>query len=353
MLMFDLQDILNMCRFLILFLLSVTSPATAENSLRLYYVKGDAIEQITDQGVTVTVSLKDTGKLNRLSVYVDNRSADAVNIVPSSIALHQNSPKYEELPMKSERELQNMVGRRVFWGQVIASLGAGLSRNRSTITTSSSYGSMTTVVDTPDYEGQARWLAEADQLSLQGQAVTNMVAQEYLRTTTVFPGSSFAGMLWFKRDKAFGAGVVRLTIGSRLYEFPFPAPASTPAPVAPVGAESNIANIANGAVYSTQQNPPSTEAHVSLGISGADWEEAGYRGVEILQVSEDGAASLAGLHPHNVITDVNGKPVRSTKDLANLFANVNPGSRVVVGYAVKTNLGWMPKETIVILPKSE
>jgi hypothetical protein len=33
-----------------------------------------------------------------------------------------------------------------------------------------------------------------------------------------------------------------------------------------------------------------------LGVSGADWEEGGVRGVEILGITQDSAAETAGLH---------------------------------------------------------
>jgi S1-C subfamily serine protease len=92
---------------------------------------------------------------------------------------------------------------------------------------------------------------------------------------------------------------------------------------------------------------------VSFGISGADWEEGGVRGVEILQVAPDSAASLAGLHWHDVITDINGKHVRSTQDLSTILSSMEPGTRASVGYLTKTYLGWMPKEAIVILAKGE
>jgi len=66
--------------------------------------------------------------VNWLIVYVVNDSNDAVNILPTSISLHENSSKDEELKVKTEKQLDKSVGQRVFWGQVIAGIGVGLSR---------------------------------------------------------------------------------------------------------------------------------------------------------------------------------------------------------------------------------
>src|SRR5436305_2380013 len=115
--------------------------ATAQNPnpLHVYYESGDAMEQITDQGVTVTTTLKEVGKANWVWVYISNNSSGAVNVVPASIKLHQTSPKDEGLRMKMERELERSGQHRIFWGQVIAGVGAGLSRNINTATTTDAY----------------------------------------------------------------------------------------------------------------------------------------------------------------------------------------------------------------------
>jgi len=142
--------------FLLVFLARLAAP---QDSLRVYYVNGEALEQITDHDITVTVSLNDEDKKNWLTVYVVNDSNDAVNVIPTRITLHKTSPKDEDLRLKTERDLKRAVGHGVFWGQVIAGVGAGLSRNISSATTRTAYGSVRTVVNTTDYEAQARWLA--------------------------------------------------------------------------------------------------------------------------------------------------------------------------------------------------
>ena len=79
----------------------VTGSAVAQDDLRVYYEGGAVVEQISRDGVTVMVSLADTGKLNKVKVCVVNDSSDAINVVPEQVSVHQFSPKDEYLEVRS------------------------------------------------------------------------------------------------------------------------------------------------------------------------------------------------------------------------------------------------------------
>ncbi len=353
---------------IVLMLVGLIGMTTAQNPnpLHVYFESGDTMEQITDHGVTVTATLKEVGKENWLWVYISNNSNDAVNVFPASITVHQNLPKDEALRMKTERELQRGSGHRVFWGQVIAGVGAGLSRNISRATTKDAYGnSYTTTVNTPDYEAQARWLALADRQVQREQAITDFHRREWLRANTLFPGSAYAGRLIFVRDKKFASGFVRVSVDARNYEFPFPPPQSARPPdsapalpsIGSVSTSAELSGMTTSAAPSGSAIEPGTIPTAAaqtagvLGASGTNWEQGGVRGVEILGIAPDNAAEVSGLHTGDVITDVNGRKIRSTQDLASVLVQNGPGSRISVGYMFKSNLGWMPKETVVVLTK--
>ena len=76
-----------------------------------------------------------------------------------------------------------------------------------------------------------------------------------------------------------------------------------------------------------------------LGASGTNWEQGGVRGVEILGIAPDSAAEVSGLHTGDVITDVNGRKIRSTQDLAGVLVQNGPGRRISVGLYVQEQLG--------------
>ena len=336
-------------------LLLVASLASAQDR-RVFYFDGDAFEQITDHGVTVTARLNQDHGENWLTVYVVNDSNEPLNLIPSNIALHQSLPVNKDLALKTEKQLAHGVDRRVFWGQVLAGVGAGLSRNYGSVTTSTPYGSVSTLVNLPDYEGQARWLAWADAIAARGQDIKGVAHHDYLRATTLFPGSRFAGRLCFNRDKSFKAGEARIAIGTMNYVFAFPPSADAPAPratpeIPQVGEQTAAASepVSASATTETAANMAPTSRPGILGVSGANWNERGVAGIEIVDIMAGSAAEHAGLHPGYVITDLNGKNIRSTEELAAALAQNGPGSEVVIGYIFKSNLGWMPGSTSVVL----
>lgn len=140
---------------------------------------------------------------------------------------------------------------------------------------------------------------------------------------------------------------------------PTPVVLSTPVTDPPAPARVEAAPVTPIAVPdppSAPSPPVPTESDSSvgyLGISGTNWESESLKAVQITDVSDDGSAQLAGLRRGDVITDINGKRVRSVQDLATLLGSMGPGTRVSMGYMTKTYLGWMPKEAIVILAKMD
>ncbi|MGH9703691.1 MAG: Do family serine endopeptidase [Candidatus Acidiferrales bacterium] len=87
-----------------------------------------------------------------------------------------------------------------------------------------------------------------------------------------------------------------------------------------------------------------TNGHVTRGSIGISFQEdrsnnpvlmrqmgAPY-GIVVEQVQPGGPAEKAGIQPGDVITEVNGKPVRTGSDLVNPIAQTNIGEKVVIRY---------------------
>jgi membrane-associated protease RseP (regulator of RpoE activity) len=86
-----------------------------------------------------------------------------------------------------------------------------------------------------------------------------------------------------------------------------------------------------------------------LGISGTNWIENGFKGVQITDVRPESPAEMVGLHPHDVITDINGQRIQTTEDLAAVLSQYHGGGEITLGYVFKSNLGWMPKTVVITL----
>lgn len=318
--------------------------SAAQDSLHVYYYGGESIEQMNIGGVTVTLSVKDNGRFNQVALYVDNRSSDSVNVIPANVSLHQNTPRDKDLALKSEQEVQKIGGRNAI-GHMVSGVGAGLARTKDKL---AGKEDSSDIKAPPDYDAEARWLAHADELAQKGQTVT--LGKSYLRSTTVFPGTQLSGVLWFDRYDAFATGIVHVVLGSRNYQFPFPPPAwaTTPAnPAQPDKPASTVVKVPTG----HPQAP--VFKHGVLGIEGENWSEGGVFGVRIENVADNSSAAAAGLHIGHVITELDGNPIRSTEDLAAALSQREPGTRVSVTYLFHTNLGWMAKQTSLILARGD
>lgn len=328
-----------LCAVLFLTAISAAEP------LHVYYYEGIAIELISQGGVTVSVSLQDTGNLNQVAVYVDNRSNDAVNVIPSAFVLHQRTPKEVDLAPKSEAEIERIAGHRDLWGHVSQSVGSGVRRAKDRISGADEESGQT---PSTDFRAQVQWLAGINELGKKGQA--GRLAREYLRGSTVFPKSTYSGVLWFDRDDSFASGTLQVAFGGRTYIFLFPPPSSATSPASPLKAAQTSASDggSNRPGGQSANHSGSTKPGV-LGVTGENWAQGTFGGVKIFEVAENSAAEIAGLRPGYVITEVSGKRISSTEELASELANHAPGTRVQIVYLVRTNLGWMPQRTFAIL----
>lgn len=123
--------------------------------------------------------------------------------------------------------------------------------------------------------------------------------------------------------------------------------------------ESDTPDEAERSTPAPHDNPAPSNSQVkapsagTLGFVGTDWEEGEARGVQINDISDNGSAALAGLQKGDVITELNGKKIRSAQEFTSAVEQIEPGSKVRIVYLLKTNLGWMPKETTAILAKRD
>jgi hypothetical protein len=335
----------SMLQRALILLFSLSGMAFGADPLHVYYYSGETIEQLTVRGVTVTISLNDTGKFNQLAVFVDNSSTDAVNVLPSAFALHQTTPTEVDLSLKSEQEIAKIAGRHALWTHVTSGVTTSVSKMKEKL---SSEEGDARQVPAQDYDAQARWLAEVDEMGKRGQTAT--LARSYLRSTTLFPGSKLSGVLWFDRADVFALGMVRVSLGSRVYVFPLPPPswATTPANPSAIEKASERATLGNKPLSSAPSSESSSKAGV-LGLYGENWSQDAFGGVKITGVAENSAAELAGLRMGYVITEIDSKRIGSTDDLAAEIGKRGPGTRVHIVYLVHTNLGWMPQKTSAIL----
>jgi hypothetical protein len=89
---------------------------------------------------------------------------------------------------------------------------------------------------------------------------------------------------------------------------------------------------------------PSDASVPSLGLTTATRANMG---AQITEVASGGVAERAYLHVGDVINAVDGRPVKTTMELAAALSNRTPGSKIRIGYMLSTGLGFFTKEVIV------
>ena len=335
-----------MLRRIIFSIFLLTEATVSQDALHVFYYSGETIERISSNGLTVSVAFKDIGRANQVAVFVQNGSNEAVNVISSDFALHEDAPKEGDIKIKSDQDVQKLGGRNAL-AHAVGKMGTGLTVAKDKLAGNEAESASEPAAN---FDAQARWLAHANQLGEKGQ--TAALGRMYLRGTTLFPRSVLSGVLWFDRDDAPAAATVRVTFGAHSFEFPFPPPAFATTPPNPDNPEKAEPAVADSAA-SGRDGRASSKAGVPkagvLGVAGEDWAQGETKGVKILEVTQNSAADISGLRVGYVITEFDAEKISSTKDLAAALAQRGPGSRVRLTYLFWTNLGWMSKEAPVIL----
>ncbi|HEX3322825.1 MAG TPA: PDZ domain-containing protein [Terriglobales bacterium] len=128
---------------------------------------------------------------------------------------------------------------------------------------------------------------------------------------------------------------------------PLPAPSQQPTTAAP--APQNLKTETPPAMASAPPTPQTNQGNTALlGLVVRNWDQGG---VQIVAITPDGAAESAGLHVGDVIDSLNGKRIKSEGELAAALSGKPVGSKVVVGYMFRSNLGFMPGTDKVLVLK--
>jgi hypothetical protein len=193
------------------------SNAIAQNGVIRWYAgapgcdqfasEGHAVESATANGVTVQVSLQDTGWKLRATIAVSNQSGDKVYVPPALITLDVLKPGLRSLRQQSPEKLaHNEVNHQLMRAEYNAQPSASAVAYR--------FGSSATL-STSAY----RTSPVEDYLANNTDAPP--VKTLALKTVNLAPGQMTSGEVWFARDASARELSMRLLIGGVVYEFPF------------------------------------------------------------------------------------------------------------------------------------
>jgi hypothetical protein len=166
-----------------------------------FFSGGAVVESLTASGITVQVSLQDTGWKLRASVAIANEGAEPIHFNPAGFTLDELKPRLRTLAYQNPKELAKALTHQVYWTNSSASAPASATYINAVYKPSAS-------VPTPNY------LADAAQ----------QVQSNVLQAATVGPKEKASGVVWFERDKNSQQLNLRIFVGDQIFEFPLSFP---------------------------------------------------------------------------------------------------------------------------------
>ncbi len=166
-----------------------------------FFSGGAVVESLTASGITVQVSLQDTGWKLRASVAIANEGAEPIHFNPAGFTLDELKPRLRTLAYQNPKELAKALTHQVYWTNSSASAPASATYINAVYKPSAS-------VPTPNY------LADAAQ----------QVQSNVLQAATVGAKEKASGVVWFERDKNSQQLNLRIFVGDQIFEFPLSFP---------------------------------------------------------------------------------------------------------------------------------
>jgi len=175
------------------------------------------VESLTANGVTVQVSLQDTGWKLRASIAISNQGAANLDVMPTLITLDELQPSLRVLPSQNPAKIAHAVNHQSFSTIANAepSPSAVASRTNPSATTQNlAYRPNAT----PDYLGQHLATASAKS-SVSREDTANPLALA-LKAGSLAPQQKTAGVIWFARDAGARELSLRVPVGELVFDFP-------------------------------------------------------------------------------------------------------------------------------------
>ena len=169
--------------------------------------RGRKVESATANGITVQVSLQDTGWKLHASIAVSNASGAQVYLHPSLITLDELTPTLRNLREENPAKLAHSeVNHQLMRSEYVAGPppSAIVLHSRSTAKVAAVSDHSTSVGD---------YLALSDESA--------SVRAAALKAANLAPGQKTSGELWYDRDAKARELSLRISVGDQVFDFPF------------------------------------------------------------------------------------------------------------------------------------
>jgi hypothetical protein len=181
-----------------------------------FFSKGHTVESATANGVTVQVSLEDSGWKLRATVAVSNKGEEVVEVFPALITLDELQPNLKSLPAQDPAKLSHFVNHQVLLTQANAQpspSAVAYHRNNPPAPSTAMYHPVT-----PNYFGENVALTSGSYHAIVPSA--SQLRALALKYTKLASGQKTTGLIWFERDGNARELSLRVPVGDLVFDFP-------------------------------------------------------------------------------------------------------------------------------------
>jgi hypothetical protein len=180
---------------------------------------GRHVESITANGVTVQVSVQDTGWKYRANIAISNQSGEKVSVSTRIITLDELQPNLRSLPASDVRKIAGTSTHQVLWtsSNAVPSPSAATAKLQNA---SDAQRLAYRESAAPDYLNAKMTLA-SDRPAAFERTDSPDIQTIALKNGSVAAGQSTAGVMWFDRDPSARELSMRVPVGDVVYDFAF------------------------------------------------------------------------------------------------------------------------------------
>ena len=181
--------------------------------------EGLLVESLTANGVTVQVSLQDTGWKFRANVAVANGTQSSLFVQPKRLALEQHLPGFKSLAYQDAAHMATAANHEIL--KTNASAGPAFVAQSQRSSADASLYAASYKTTSPNYLAQHQALEDQARNS-RGALVSSAkeIKAISLHESTIKPSEKVAGAVWFEREAKAQQLLLRVPVGDVIYEFP-------------------------------------------------------------------------------------------------------------------------------------
>jgi hypothetical protein len=199
-----------------------------------YYKNGTQYMAMLYGNLTLSVVVGRSGKFVEAWVYasLEDEARYSIDLMPENIRLAATRPEVVDSRQESLKEVMRAAAGGARWkAALIAGLGGMATRTERSRTDGTYQGYVgnqeysgiyqsNTTRTVPDEDARQRTAASARAIMLEAERRVGQLERTALLRTTVFPGKSVDGSVYFRPDREATESVLQVVIGKVSFEFP-------------------------------------------------------------------------------------------------------------------------------------